>query len=158
DMYRAVIEHPQWIPLDIQKKIDLRAGHDRGRIYRIVPKSGLTFVKPQLGKASAAELVGQLENTNAWWRMTAQRLLIERQDRTACEPLRKLAHESSMPLARLHALWTLDGLGALDEALIVRALQDREPRLREHGLRLAEARLPGSHELRDAVLRLADDE
>src|SRR5205823_2134987 len=118
--------------LDIQKKIDLRAGADRGRIYRIVPKAGLKAVKPQLGKASAPELVAQLENANEWWRLTAQRLLIERQDKSAREPLRKLATGSPKPLARLHALWTLESLGALDESLILQALRDSEPGLREH--------------------------
>jgi putative membrane-bound dehydrogenase-like protein len=35
DMYRAVIEHPQWIPLEMQKRVDLRAGSDKGRLYRV---------------------------------------------------------------------------------------------------------------------------
>jgi putative membrane-bound dehydrogenase-like protein len=158
DMYRAVIEHPQWIPLDIQKKLDLRAGNDRGRIYRIVPKNGIKTVRPQLGKATAAELVALFENANAWWRMTAQRLLIERQDSKAIEPLRKLARTSKSPLARLHALWTMEGLGALENSLIEHALQDAEPGLREHGLRLAEARLADSAALQEKVLKLAEDE
>ena len=36
DMYRFVIEHPEWIPEEWQKVLDLRAGNDRGRIYRLV--------------------------------------------------------------------------------------------------------------------------
>ncbi|HXG11094.1 MAG TPA: c-type cytochrome, partial [Gemmataceae bacterium] len=78
--------------------------------------------------------------------------------RTAVEPLRKLARESKSPLARLHALWTLDGLAALEDDLVERALRDAEPGLREHGLRLAEPRLAKSAALREAVLRLADDD
>src|SRR5947209_844827 len=39
DMYRYVIEHPEWIPKDWQKKLDLRAGHDQGRIYRVYPEN-----------------------------------------------------------------------------------------------------------------------
>lgn len=157
DMYRAVIEHPQWIPLDIQKKIDLRAGADRGRIYRIVPKAGLKAVKPQLGRASVAEVVAQLENANAWWRQTAQRLLVERQDKAAVTPLRKLAKESPKPLARLHALWTLEGLAALEETQVLQALREVEPGLREHGLRLAEPRLAASPQLQAEVVKLAVD-
>lgn len=37
DMYRHVIEHPEWIPHDWEEQLDLRAGHDRGRLYRIAP-------------------------------------------------------------------------------------------------------------------------
>ena len=37
DMYRAVIEHPEWIPAAMQKRIDLRAGSQEGRIYRVYP-------------------------------------------------------------------------------------------------------------------------
>ena len=35
DMYRLVLEHPEWIPADISKGLNLRAGEDMGRIYRI---------------------------------------------------------------------------------------------------------------------------
>src|SRR5262249_21159626 len=37
DMYRQVIEHPEWIPKDWQERLDLRAGWDKGRIYRVYP-------------------------------------------------------------------------------------------------------------------------
>ncbi|MFN8705650.1 MAG: PVC-type heme-binding CxxCH protein, partial [Planctomyces sp.] len=40
DMYRAVIEHPEWIPPEYQRKMNLYAGNDKGRIYRIVPAAG----------------------------------------------------------------------------------------------------------------------
>jgi putative membrane-bound dehydrogenase-like protein len=154
DMYRAVIEHPQWIPLEMQKRLDLRAGWDKGRIYRITPEGGLPAARPKMSKESAAQLVGHFENPNGWWRTTAQRLLIERQDKSAIEPLRRTLRSKS-PLAVLHALWTLEGLGALEEPAIVAALTSSEPGLREHGLRLAEPRLAESAALRDAVLGLA---
>jgi putative membrane-bound dehydrogenase-like protein len=158
DMYRAVIEHPQWIPLDIQKKIDLRAGADRGRIYRIVPKEGLKAVQPRLGTAGVAQLVSHLEHPNAWWRQTAQRLLVERQKKAAVEPLRKLARETKSSVARLHALWTLAGLDGLEDGLIEQALRDPEAGIREHALRLAEPRLAASAALREAVLQTAGDD
>ncbi len=153
DFYRHVIEHPQWIPLEMQRRVDLRAGHDKGRIYRVAPE-GLKPVKPHLGSASAGHLVAHLENPNAWWRMTAQRLLVERQDKAAVAPLRALEKESSSPLARLHALWTLEGLGALQESQVAGALKDPEPWVRAHALRLAEPRIAA---LGDAVLALGGD-
>jgi putative membrane-bound dehydrogenase-like protein len=137
DMYRAVIEHPDYIPKEIQKKLDHKGGRDCGRIYRIVHESARAFQRPQLSRASAAELVAVLEHPNAWWRMTAQRLLVERQDRTAVEPLRALARASTRPLGRLHALWTLEGLGALEGEEVTRALEDPDGNLREQAIRLA---------------------
>ncbi|MBL9177342.1 MAG: c-type cytochrome [Verrucomicrobiaceae bacterium] len=40
DMYREVIEHPWSIPDDIHTAVDLLRGRDRGRIWRLAPKSG----------------------------------------------------------------------------------------------------------------------
>lgn len=158
DMYRAVIEHPQWIPLDIQKKIDLRAGHERGRIYRIVPKAGLRRVTVELGKSSTRELVEQLENSQAWWRLTAERLLVERRDKAAVAPLQKLAKESKTAVGKAHALWTLHALASVDDGLIERALGNASPELRILALRLADTRLNETQSLRKAVIARADDE
>ncbi|HMF12456.1 MAG TPA: PVC-type heme-binding CxxCH protein, partial [Gemmataceae bacterium] len=66
DMYRQVIEHPEWIPQDWQKKLDLRAGHDKGRIYRIYPKDRKPRAIVRLDKMGAKELVAQLESPNGW--------------------------------------------------------------------------------------------
>src|SRR6185503_15800168 len=48
DMYRLVLEHPEWIPADTQKHLDLRAGHDLGRIYRVYPAGVQLRRIPQL--------------------------------------------------------------------------------------------------------------
>ena len=37
DMYRQIIEHPHWMPEELQKRPNMRAGIDKGRIYRVVP-------------------------------------------------------------------------------------------------------------------------
>ncbi len=134
DMYRAVIEHPQWIPLEMQKRVDLRAGADKGRIWRLAPKGHPT-------SKVRAPAVADLAHPNAWWRTTAQRLILEKQDKTAVDALRALAKGAS-PLGRLHALWTLDGLGALGADEVRAALKDPEAGIREHALRLAEPRCP----------------
>ena len=72
DMHRAVIEHPQYMPSELQQRPDLRLGDDRGRIYRIV-KAGdkRPAVRPNLRSDSTAHLVELLEHPNAWWRETA---------------------------------------------------------------------------------------
>ena len=140
DIYREFIETPESIPEQIKKKMDFWSGSDRGRIYRIVPNHPLRQrdLKPNLGGMPAAELVAQLSSTNGWHRQTAQRLLVERQDRAAVPLLKDLARKSEFPQARLHALWTLEGLAALDPEMVMAALKDPHPGVREHALRLAE--------------------
>ena len=138
DMYREVIEHPWSLPENIKKLIDLNAGNDRGRIYRIAP-TGFKPRKPsQLGKATTAELVAMLEHRNAWHRETAARLLFERQDQQAIPLLIKSQTSSKSALARLHALHALDGLGALTEANVLTALNDANAVVREPGVKQTE--------------------
>jgi putative membrane-bound dehydrogenase-like protein len=158
DMYRAIIEHPQWIPLEMQKRVDLRAGWDKGRIYRVSPEKGIYAAKPRLSKATAAELVAALEHPNAWWRMTAQRLLIERQDPSVGDQLRRMVLESPSPFGRLHALWTLEGLTLLTDVFVEAGLLDANPGVREHALRLADSRLAGSNRLRRRVSDMSGDD
>ena len=157
DMYRETIEHPWSIPDDIKQHLDLESGRDRGRVYRLAP---MGFKPPKfepLGRASTARLVKELENPNAWQRETAHRLLFERQDKAAVEPLRKLLKESRSPLARLHALWSLEGLESLKTADLLAALSDEAPGVREHAVRLAEPRFFEAPQLLDSVLALAAD-
>jgi putative membrane-bound dehydrogenase-like protein len=158
DMYRAVIEHPQFMPAELKNRPDLHLGKDRGRIWRIVPAEGpQTERAPNLGSASIAELVKTLEHPNAWWRETAARLLYERQDRTAIAPLKALARSAAQPYGRVHALWALAGSSALDDDLLLAALTDSHARVREQAVKLAEARLPASPPLARAVIKLAGD-
>ncbi|MCE9605846.1 MAG: c-type cytochrome [Planctomycetia bacterium] len=139
DVYREVIEHPASIPPMIKQHLDLTAGRDRGRLYRVIPEKGFQQrPTPKLGSATTAELVALLEHPNAWHRETAARLLYTRQDKSAIEPLKKLAAESKSPLGRMHALYALDGLRALNESLIAAAFDDRHPQVRKHAVRLAE--------------------
>src|SRR5262249_54238951 len=77
DMSRAVIEHPEFMPPELKNRPDLTLGKDKGRIWRIVPEGHRHKpVRPRLSKETA-ELVALLENPDAWWRTTAQRLLLE---------------------------------------------------------------------------------
>jgi putative membrane-bound dehydrogenase-like protein len=158
DMYREVIETPLSIPDELKKKIDFYSGDTRGRIWRIVPNTPLRKrdLRPNLGSASPAQLVRLLENTNGWHRSTAHRLLFERQDSAAIPALKDLAANSAFPQARLHALWILEGLSALEEPLVLQALKDKHPRLREHAIRLSES-VPQTKALTAALLERAED-
>lgn len=158
DMYRETIEHPWSIPEAIKKHVDLNSGNDRGRIYRIVPDGFKQPKAPNFTRASTKELVAALAHPNGWQRDTAARLLFERQDKAAIAPLRQLANGANSPHARMHALYALQGLKALDLAQVERALNDKHPRVREHALKLIEAFAESKAPINGAkVTRLADD-
>lgn len=156
DMYRENIEHPWSIPDDIHAAVDLEAGRDMGRIWRLAPPAFETPPPPKLGSASLAELVATLDHPDSWWRETAQRLLIERQDESAVAELRNLLRdESKSPQAQVHALWTLNGLHQLTSDDVIRGLQSTTAGVRENALKLAEPFLKNSAPLRDRVIALA---
>lgn len=155
DMYRAVIEHPQWIPPDWQKRLDLRAGHDRGRIYRIVRIGEKRGTIPRLDTLDTAGLVAALDSPNGWQRDTAQMLLMQKADKSAVPLLEVMAQASTNPHARLHAFCTLDGLGALTAATILRCRSDENPRVIRHLVRLSEPRFAQSPDLGPWVVRQA---
>ena len=130
--------------------VDRRDADERGRIYRLVPAD---FKRPKplpLGKAKTAELVTALSHPNGWARDTAARLLYERRDRQAVPLLSKTLAYSRAPLARVHALHTLAGLGALNQDHVLAGLRDEDGRVRKHAVLLAEKLAQGSA-LPDAV-------
>ena len=103
-MYRETIEHPWSIPDDIKAQLDLASGNDRGRLYRLTPPGFKSSPPPRLSKCTTAELVAQLESPHSWYRETAQRLLFERQDKSAAKaPQRRLADDDQHHRRRLHA-------------------------------------------------------
>jgi putative membrane-bound dehydrogenase-like protein len=160
DYYRKRIEHPEWTATEFQKNpAEFSVGQDRGRIYRVVP-SGVTVPAPRiaLDRASDDELVISLSNPTLWWRRTAQRLLVDRRHDEIVPALAALATGGSSALGRLHALWTLEGLGRLDDSVVLRALEDPEPGVRENALQLAEPRLGRSPAIASAVLARAGRE
>ncbi len=157
DMYRYLIEHPRWIPPADLAKIDVRAGAGMGRLYRVRPEGKPLRPWPRLDKLDTAGLVAALDSPNGWQRDTAQMMLLWRADKSAVPLLEKLARESANPLARLHALCTLGGLGGLKPEAVAAALADADPGVRRHAVRLAEPSLTRDPALAEKVLKLADD-
>ncbi len=165
DMYRLVIEHPEWIPPDTQKHFNLRAGEDKGRVYRVYPTGATLRKVPRLDRLNTADLVAALDSPNGWQRDTVQRLLVERGDKRAVKSLNRLIVKSESAKTRLQALCTLDGLDAVTPAVLKPALADAHPAVREQAVRLSEEvfrktyrTLPkGYKELADALLKLVDD-
>ena len=161
DMYRGVVQEAvYWTDFlrdyiaarDLQKPVNL------GRIWRLTHASARRVPAPALSKATPAELVKTLSHPNGWWRDTAQQLLVQRGDRTAVPLLEALARDSKDWRARLHALWTLDGLGAIQQDSVRRALTDTAPEVRASAIRLAERWLADPNSpFAAAVLERIDD-
>ena len=157
DMYREFIEDPSAIPDDILKYLDMLSGNDRGRVYRIQPEGFKRPVLPVLAGAGISALVDALHDPNGWTRDTAHRLIYERQDRTAVRHLFKAFAEAKRPQTRLHVLWSLEGLGALDTPILLKAMDDAHWAVREHAVRLADQYFILSPGLVSKVCDLADD-
>lgn len=156
DMYRELIEGAAFLAPQILKHMDASAGADKGRIYRIAPEGFKFKPAPRLGDFSTVELVSLFEHANGWQRDTASRLIYQRQDRAAIAPLRAMATKSASELARVMALYSLQGLSALEPDLVVAALKGDERSTREHALRLTEG-FAGDAEVRQAVLEMVKD-
>ncbi|WP_209330847.1 PVC-type heme-binding CxxCH protein [Lunatimonas salinarum] len=160
DYYRQIIEHPEWMAEEVVKSGALYNGTDQGRIYRISPtgtEKAQWSGRIRLGEASTAELVAYLDHPNVWWRNNAQRLLIDRADPTSLGDLRALSSNDEKEFGRLHALWTLEGMGKLDEDRIVDALQSVHAGIRANAIRLAEGWLPQSAKMVPALVSMDDD-
>ena len=138
DMYRLVMEHPKWIDDQVEQQLELRAGHDRGRLYRIVPVGQAPRTVPRLDALATPQLVATLDSRSGWQRDLVQQLLVARKDLTAVKPLIQLTASSPDPVVRLQALCTLDGLGALTPERVLAALRDEHPEVRRHAVRLSE--------------------
>jgi mono/diheme cytochrome c family protein/glucose/arabinose dehydrogenase len=161
DMYRGILEdrlsmteylRDQILARKLEQPIGL------GRIYRVVHETARRDTSRTLSRASAAELVAALSHPNGWWRDNAQRLLVERRPRSVIPALTKLAQSAPDWRARLHALWTLDGIDAIEPADVARALDDVSRDVRAAAVRLAERWLGRpNHPLHAAVLQRLHD-
>lgn len=140
DYYRQHIETPVSIPDDLKAEMDFYNGSDKGRIYRVMPANGAyKKATPQLSKAASDSLVQLFANPNQWYAQQAHRLLVERQDRSVIPALQAMFGQNADPRARLHALYVLEALNALDLTTVKKALADSSTDIQEHAAILAES-------------------
>jgi mono/diheme cytochrome c family protein len=160
DMYRGVLQHRVFITdylRDLSRKGHLVRPISEGRIYRLVPSSGVPLTPlPKLSQASTDQLVAYLDHPNSWCRETAQRLLVERSARDVSPKLRELAKSAPNLTTRLRALWTLDGLDGATPEDSLHAMADPSPVLRQAGCRIGEAWLD-REDIVASIGRLIDD-
>jgi mono/diheme cytochrome c family protein len=170
DMYRGIIQQGNWTRKGsfLRKKIDslgLAKNINRGRIYRVVYDGMKPGPQPHMLEESSAELVHYLGHPNGWWRDNAQKLLIIRGDKSVVPALKQIAlRASGVPvedtshLARIHALWTLEGLDAIDKPSLKQALADPDPQVRRTAVWISERYIQkGDDEMIDAVAALEND-
>ncbi|MEK7953000.1 DUF7133 domain-containing protein [Luteolibacter soli] len=143
DMYRGIIQEAAWVnPGSYLRKVveqyqfDKVIGH--GRIWRLVHTSTQKVKPPRMFDEPTAQLATHLASPNGWWRDTAQRLLILRQDKSVVPLLEKVAKQHKSPLTRLHALWTLQGLDAVTPELVRAKMADTDPGVRAGAIRVSE--------------------
>ena len=144
DMHRGIIQEGAWVGEGsylrrVVDKYDLDKNILHGRIYRLRHRGFERGGQPRMFEESSAELVQHLAHPNGWWRDTAQRLLILQGDRSVQGALEAMANSQASPFARMHALWTLEGLGVLEDKVVLQALVDGDPQVRANALRVADA-------------------
>ena len=147
DFYRQWVEHPGYVPERFRDQFAWRTGSEHGRIWRIRSRGQLPRANPP-----------SLNDANAWQRDTAQRLLLERSDRSNVAQIKQIASGSPNAAARVQALHTLRSLGVLDDRLLRAALAGSQPRVRETAIQLAEGRLAPSREFFGNVAALRFDQ
>ncbi|MEO8482984.1 MAG: c-type cytochrome [Acidobacteriota bacterium] len=185
DMYRGIIQEAQWTGAGSylrhkiqQYQLDKITTH--GRIWRLrydgapevpatpngpaaralpgipaIPAVALDFTKPNMLNETPAQLVAHLTHPNGWWRDNAQRLLVLKQDKSVVPALTALVRAQDNLTARFHALWTLEGLGALDAGLVRDAMKDASPRMRIQAIRASETLFKAGNKSFDADYRAA---
>lgn len=149
DMYRETIEHPWSLPDPIKAHLDLDSGRDRGRLWRLKPKtSHISMVRAGIRDQGASNLVTLLSHPNAWHRDTAARLIYQQADVSfhgaLMDRVRLFSPKTSEALGRLQAFGLLDSMGALPDSIVEMALQDGDPRLRALAYRWVRLHAPAS--------------
>ncbi|SDF76094.1 Glucose/arabinose dehydrogenase, beta-propeller fold [Dyadobacter soli] len=169
DMNRGIIQEGNWTgPKSYLRPQIKRLGLDKniqhGRIYRLVHDGMAPGPKPKMLDESSQRLVAYLGHPNGWWRDNAQKELVVRNDQSVVPLLKAIATgesneaiKSPSALARLHALWTLEGLNALDQSTIARALKDSDFEIRKAAVRMTEPYLKKNDAMIETLAALKAD-
>ena len=123
DMYHGIIQESEWTPPHsylgkIIAEKELYKNRGMGRIYRVVHDDFKPDrVRPRMLEETSDKLLAYLDHPNGWWRDNAQQLIIVRNDQSVVPMLKQISRgeqtsikQKPGALARIHALWTLEGL------------------------------------------------
>ncbi len=163
DMYHGIIQESNWTrPGSFLRPQILRKGYEknigRGRIYRLV-YDGMKPSKtvPHLLDETPAQLVNHLNDANGWYRDNAQKELVLRNDKSVVPSLKIMATTSPNQLARIHALWTLNGMESLDMETFSAALKAGDPQIRKTAVWIGEDMAKVHPEVTDMLAGMAND-
>ncbi len=171
DMSRGIIQEKNWFPTEDGdertawvnrykrvKKWGMLKAFRHGRIYRLVPDEKKPGPLPKMSAEDGPALAQHLTHPNGWWRDTAQKLIVTGEHQDAVPAMKALASSSTTTDAQITALWSLEGLGALDQEMVLNALHSSEPRVRVAAVHLAESFLKkGDPVIREALMATLDD-
>ena len=163
DMHRGIIQQGNWTrPGSYLRGVIDKWGLDKnigkGRIYRLVHRDFKPGPQPRMLDETTAELVKHLSHPNGWWRDTAKKLIILREDRDSVIPaLKELVLKGKTELGRANALWTLEGIGTVEAATVASALGDDSIMVKVQALRVGEALMgEGDQTVVSSILQLGE--
>ncbi len=164
DMYHGIIQESEWTRANsylrpkIQQK-GLQNNVGRGRIFRLVHDNYKpSFVRPRMYDETSAQLVQHFNSNNGWWRDNAQKQLVLRNDKSVVPMLEKMAvDQKARHLARIHALWTLNGMDALSNAVFSQALKDPDAHVRKTAAWIGEDLMKTDAHVIDQLANLVND-
>lgn len=161
DMYRGLIQHGEYLTPYLREQT-IGRGLDMpvhlGRIWKIVPEGKSTRAQPKLSQASNDELIALLSDEDGWYRDMAQRLLVERNDKSVKEQLMQLVSDpNSNELGQFHALWTLEGLNLLSADFLLSIFQNSSGLIQNTALRLLEPFAQNSTATRSKLAQAIQD-
>ncbi|HYF69437.1 MAG TPA: c-type cytochrome [Ohtaekwangia sp.] len=145
DMYHGIIQEGEWTPVGsyLRTKIEqyqLDKVVNLGRIWRLTHKDlQRDKTQPRMYEESTKELLRHLEHPNGWWRDMAQQILVQRRDKSVASALINMVESHQNLVTRFHALWSLEGIGALESSLVKSLMEDPDPRMRMQALWVSES-------------------
>ncbi len=171
DMNRGIIQEGEWTKADSYlrpqiQRLGLEKNKQFGRVYRLVYDGMQRGAKPQMLNEPVSKLVTYLNHSNGWWRDNAQKEIVLRGDKSVVPALKQIAlgqqgllTDKPSALGRLHALWTLEGLEAIDKELLLKAMEDEDAQVRKAAIWISEPYLKKNDEqVIDKLGKLKGDE
>jgi putative heme-binding domain-containing protein len=126
-MYRFVVEHPRWITPERLKTLDIRAGADKGRIYRVYPRDKKPERIRNIATMKTIELVRRLNSPNGTERDRIQLELMRRKEKSSISGLTEIVQSRSEPAIRIQAFSAIESLDAKKASdLIAQLLADAD--------------------------------
>lgn len=184
DMHRAVIEHPDWMPKELQQRPDMRWGDQAGRIYRVKPigESLHRHDAYEFAESTPIDWATQLSSANRWTRTTAARLIsqhlqarnvtsdderLAEDQRAGIDSLRRILHDGAHvdastckevnALGVMHSLWLLESAQAIHFEDVQFAASHAHADVRRQAIRLLQRHRKEWPEAGECRLRLAGD-